>query len=152
MRFLEKSNTEESKTSTQDKIIIVVLILSIVIILIASPHFPDTRPGGIRRELARQGHVVENVDFEFVRNGEGFNGWIFQSSAPISVNGHYISQWSVIRHSWGGGPMHTRYFVRPYPLPVSVTISFSAEEFARISEYAGEQQIEGYLRQVILGG
>jgi len=113
MRFLEKSNTEESKTSTQDKIIIVVLILSIVIILIASPHFPDTRPGGIRRELARQGHVVENVDFEFVRNRYGFRGWIFESSAPLYFNGQYVSQWSVIRYSFSSS-LIVRYFVEPY--------------------------------------
>jgi len=150
MRFLERLNTKESKSSRQDVMVVVVLILFIGILLAVSPHLHDTRPGGIRRELARQGHVVENVDFEFVRNREGLGGWIFQSSVPLNVNGRYVSQWSVVSHSWGG-PTHTRYFVRPYPLPVSVTISFSAEEFARISECAGEQPLEGYLRQVILG-
>jgi len=112
---------------------------------------PDTRPEAIRRELVRQGHSVESMDFEFVRNRDEARGWVFQSSEPLYFNGHYVSQWSVVRCSLGARSRPTRYFVEPYPLPVSVAIAFTTEEFERISEYAGGQPIEVYLRRIILG-
>ncbi|MCL2856499.1 MAG: hypothetical protein FWE19_02075 [Oscillospiraceae bacterium] len=108
---------KKHRLSKQDAIIIIDCIILIIVLLIVSPHLPDTRAGAIRRELARQRHDVEHVDFEFVRNREGARGWIFQSSVPLYFDGRYVSQWSVVSYSMGVGLRHIRYFVEPYPLP-----------------------------------
>lgn len=136
--------------SKQDLIIIITCILLIIGLLAASPYLPDTRTGAIRRTLARQGHDVESVGFEFISDREGYRGWIFQSSEPLYLNGLYVNQWLVVSYSLGAWPP-IRYFVQPYPSPVSITISFTAEEFEQISERADGQPIKGYLRHIIHG-
>ena len=106
-------HNKQQNITKHDIIGIIACILLITGLLVINLYLPDTRPNGIRRELTRQGHNVENVDFEFVRNRDGFRGWIFESSAPLYFNGQYVSQWSVIRYSFSSS-LIVRYFVEPY--------------------------------------
>ena len=143
------------RLSTQDISFGVGILLIIAIMFVISPYLPDERMNGIKNELTRQGYDVSSVDFEFVMDGDRRGEWIFQSSIPIYFNGYYVSEWSVIRYDSGFTVPyhHYRYHVKPHPpLPerVNLNITFSAEEFERIKEYADGQAIDEYLRWLAL--
>lgn len=136
--------------SKQDKIAVVVLLFLIIGIFAISLFLPDEKPGAIRKELMKQGYEVENVGFEYIRDGDGYNEWIYQSSMPVYYKGHYVSQWSVYSYSFTSLFIH--YHVRPYPSlpePVMLSITFKPEEFERILESANGQQIEEYIKQIV---
>lgn len=145
-------DTKKRESSKQDKIVVAALLLLIVGMLAISPYLPDERPSAIRKELMKQGYNVENVDFEYVADGEGYREWIYQSSEPIYYNGYYINQWSVHSFTFSVGSPFVHYMITPYPsLPeaISVNIPFTAEEFEHISECADGQSIEEYVKQII---
>lgn len=125
----------------QDKIVVVALLLLMVGMLAVSPYLPDERPGAIRKELSKQGYSVESE-------------WIYQSSAPVYYDGYYVNQWSVHSFTFSVGSPFVHYIVTPYPSlpePVSVSVTFTAEEFERISESADGQPIEEYVKQIVMG-
>jgi len=148
------NSAKQQRVSKTDVIGIVVCFVLIIGLLAISPHLPDERPGAIRRELSRQGYSVENIDFEFIKDGDRRGEWLFQSSVPLYSNGHYVNQWAVVRYERGFSGSHIRYIyhVEPYPALVNVNITFTTEEIERLAEYSDSQPIEGYLRQRILDG
>ncbi|MDR2933248.1 MAG: hypothetical protein LBV27_09095 [Oscillospiraceae bacterium] len=136
----------------QDKVAIVALLFLIVAMMAISPYLPDERPGAIRKELTKQGYSVENVDFKYVADGEGSREWIFQSSAPIYCDGYYVNQWSVHSFTFSVGSLFVHYIIKPYPSlpePVNVNVTFTADEFERVSKMSDSQPIEEYLKQII---
>lgn len=142
---------KEPSFSRRDIIAISILVALMGILLVISPYLPDERPGAIRKELQKQGYAVENIDFVFVKDGEGRQAWIFESSSPIYYEGHYISQWSL--HSYSFSTPFVHYYVQPYPPlpePVTVTIAFTQEEFERLTERLNGQPIEEYIKEIVL--
>ena len=108
-------NQKTTKFDKTEITLVTGLLLLIVGLLVISPFLPDTTPREIRNILTRQGHDVENIDFEFVKNASGFRGRIFQSSEPIYYDGEYISKWIVKIISFSNAPsFFPRYSVSPY--------------------------------------
>ena len=143
---------EQRSFIKQDGIAITVLLLLIIGLLVISLYLPDERPGAIRKELTKQGYSVENVDFKYVADGEQRGEWIYQSSAPVYYDGYYVDQWSVYRFTVTPGSPFVHYIVKPYPAlpePVSITVTFTAEEFGRIAKSAEGQPIEEYVKQIV---
>ena len=101
----------------KDSIIILSLALAIAALTVIASFMPDTRPGKLRNELARQGYSVEHIEFEFVKNIRN-EVWVFQSSEPILHDGHYIEYWELTRRTVGFSWPHIRtaYYVKPYLL------------------------------------
>ena len=108
---------KQNKISKKEVIGMVFYIFLIASLIFISPYLPDERPGAIRRELARQGYPVDQVDFEFVRDGDRRGEWLFQSSEPLYSNGHSVSEWAVVRYERGFSWPYICYIysVEPYP-------------------------------------
>ena len=108
--------TKKATKFTKTEIAVFFAMLLVVVgLFIIIPYLPDPMPREIRNVLTRQGHDVENIDFEFVRNVSSFGERIYESSEPIYFNGEYISKW-VIRTTGFGSftPFIPRYSVKPY--------------------------------------
>lgn len=105
-----------SKLVTENNVFILAVITLIICIYALALLFPEDRTVFIRRELARQGHCLNDVDFEFIKRYRVGPSWIYKSSVPIYHEGQYVSYWLLLRHpsSTFGITAFWRHSVEPY--------------------------------------
>lgn len=149
------TNTKKQAYSKSDKIAAVLVIALMVGLLVVALFLPDGRPEAIRKELLKQGYDVKNMAFEYVMDGDSYREWIYQSSEPVYYDGCYVSQWKLHCFSLSPSSLYVRHFVSPYPpIPeqVKISVPFTAEEYGWITEHAGDDPAEEYIRQKIIDG
>lgn len=134
----------------KDRIFLLSLVVFLIALLVLTPFLPDLKPDFIKRDLKKQGYNVEALEFRFIKDGKGYWEWIYESSEPVIYENRPVSQWSLL--SYGFLVPFVSYRISPYPplpKPVTVSLSFSAEELERITEAAGGEPVEAYIKGLV---
>ena len=99
-KIFAKIREEINSTRKEFYVLLVVAAIALIISEALAAHriseyVYNTSQARLRRAITLQGHDVQDIDFQFVKNGIRQNQRIYQSSQPLYHRDYYVSLWKV---------------------------------------------------------